>query len=323
MSIKRIVESLPVVRHIQEKRRYNRILDLRTLPLEVRMAKLMRKYELKMGYKMDIRHPKTYTEKIQWYKLFYAGDGHLDRIVDKYLMKEYVKEKTGDGHTVPLLGVWTDINSLERDWDRLPEEFCLKSTVQSEGKCIEFIHEKSTVDFNTKKEEWAKWLLPKYTLVNSFTRAYHNCVPRIIAEQYLENIKNQLFDYKVFCFDGKPFCIESAMARFEGGVPTFTFYDLEWNKLEVTSGHHPNGVVPKPKHLDEMLELSKVLSSGFPHLRVDFFDTDEKLYVAELTLYTGGGYSIYDPQSFNEKMGELFRLPVDGFVEEKELSNYE
>ena len=79
----------------------------------------------------------------------------------------------------------------------------------------------------------------------------------------------------------------------------------------MTSGHHPNGDVPKPTHLEEMLELSKVLSKGFPHLRVDFFDTDEKLYVAEMTLYTGGGYSIYDPQSFNEKMGELFKLPIN------------
>ena len=66
-----------------------------------------------------------------------------------------------------------------------------------------------------------------------------------------------------------------------------------------------------PKHLHEMLELSKVLSKGFPHLRVDFFDTDEKLYVAELTFFTGGGYSYYDPQSFNVQMGNLFKLPID------------
>ena len=307
MNIKKLLKKIPLV----EKINYSRIIDVRTIPLEERVDAVMKKYEAKMGYRMDIQHPKTYTEKVQWYKLYYKGDGHLDRIVDKYLMKEYVKEKLGDEYTVPLIGVWTDINGLEKDWNKLPEEFCLKSTVQSDGKCIEFIHKKTAVDFKAKKKEWAKWLLPKYTLINSFTRAYYDCVPRIIAEQYLENIKNQLFDYKVFCFDGQPFCIESAMERFEGGVPTFTFYDLEWNKLNVTSGCHPNGDVPKPKHLDKMLELSKVLSKGYPHLRVDFFDTDEKLYVAELTLYTGGGYSIYNPQSFNEKMGELFRLPID------------
>lgn len=311
MGIKEQIKTIPGVKSFFRWIHYQNILDERALPLEKRVELMMERYEKKFGYRMDINHPKTYTEKVQWYKAYYTGDGHLERIVDKYLFKQYIKEKLGDGYTVPLIGAWSDIKSLEKDWKILPEEFCLKSTVQSEGKWIEFVHHKSNINFNAKKQEWKKWFRYKHTLINGITQAYRNCVPRIIAEQYLENIKNQLFDYKIFCFDGQPFCIESAMERFEGGVPTFTFYDLEWNKLNVTSGHHPNGDVPKPKHLHEMLELSKVLSKGFPHIRVDFFDTDEKLYVAELTLYTGGGYSYYEPQSFNEKMGELFILPVD------------
>lgn len=314
MKIKEQLYALPAVQEFVRKKAYDRKVDLRSLTKEERVARMMKKYAAKMGYVMDINHPRTYTEKIQWYKINYEGDGHLDRVVDKYLMKEFIREKLGDGYTVPLIGVWTNINDLEKDWKNLPEEFCLKSTVQSEGKYIEFIHGKSQIDFKAKKKEWSQWLLPKNTVINSFASAYYNCIPRIIAEQYLENVKNQLFDYKVFCFDGQPFCIESAKERFEGGIPTFSFYDLEWNKLDVTSGNHPNGDVPKPRHLKEMLELSKVLSAGFPHLRVDFFDTDEKLYVAEMTLYTGGGYSIYNPQSFNEKMGSLFRLPIDDSV---------
>lgn len=311
MNTKEDIKTIPGVKSLFRWVHYRNILDERALPLEKRVELMMDRYEKKFGYRMDINHPKTYTEKVQWYKAYYTGDGHLERIVDKYLFKQYIKEKLGDGYTVPLIGAWTDIKSLEKDWNSLPEEFCLKSNVQSEGKWIEFIHHRSAVDFNAKKKVWKRWFLPKLSLINGVTQAYRNCVPRIIAEQYLENIKNQLFDYKIFCFDGQPFCIESAMERFEGGVPTFTFYDLEWNKLDVTSGHHPNGDVPKPKHLSEMLELSKVLSKDFPHIRVDFFDTDEKLYVAELTLYTGGGYSYYEPQSFNKQMGDLFKLPID------------
>ena len=315
MDIKEIIKTIPGVNPLFQWMgywlAYREVLDERALPLEKRVELMMDRYEEKFGYRMDINNPKTYTEKVQWYKAYYTGDGHLERVVDKYLFKQYIKEKLGEGYTVPLIGAWTSIGDLKKDWKNLPEEFCLKSTVQSEGKWIEFIHNKSAVDFNDRKREWKKWFYHKYSLINGVTQAYRNCVPRIIAEQYLENIKNQLFDYKIFCFSGEPFCIESAMERFEGGVPTFTFYDLEWNKLDVTSGHHPNGDVPKPKHLSEMLELSKVLSKDFPHIRVDFFDTDEKLYVAELTLYTGGGYSYYEPQSFNKKMGELFKLPID------------
>ena len=260
-------------------------------------------YEEQFGYRMDINHPKTYTEKIQWYKAFYTGDGHLDRIVDKHQFKQYVKEKVGDGYTI--------IKSLEKDWANLPEEFCLKSNVKYGGSWVEIIHKKSEVNFKKKKWEWAQWLLYKWTLINGFTVAYYNCTPKLLAEQYVENVKDQLFDYKVMCFDGQPFCIEAAKERFGSNGPSFTFYDLEWNKLDVTSGHHPNEDIPHPNHLGEMLEIAKKLSEGFPHVRVDFFDTPEKLYVAEMTFFTGGGYSYYEPQSFNVQMGELFKLPIE------------
>lgn len=311
MDLSVLLKIFPGGKKILDWKEYRNITDYRALPIERRVEIMMRRYEKKFGYTMDINHPQSFTEKMQWYKAYYIGDGHLDRIVDKYLFKQYIAEKLGEGYTVPLIGVWSDIRHLEKDWKKLPEDFCLKSTVQSEGKCIEFVHGKSSVDFRTKKQEWEKWFQYKYTLVRGLTQAYRNCIPRVIAENYLENVKNQLFDYKFFCFDGEPFCIESAKERFEGSTPTFTFYDLGWNKLDVTSGGHPNGDVPKPKHLSEMIEIAAVLSKGFPHVRVDFFDTDEKLYVAEMTFYTGGGYSLYEPQSFNEEMGKLFKLPID------------
>lgn len=300
-----------IIQELIDRYLYKRMLDYRDLPVEKRVDLMMNRYEEKFGYRFDIMNPKTFTEKIQWYKAFYTGDGHLDRIVDKHLFKQYVKEKIGEGYTIPLLGVWTDVNELEKDWEKLPDEFCLKSNVKDAGRWIDFIHKKSEVDLKKKKKEWVKWLRPKKTLINSFAVAYYNCTPKILAEQYVENIKDQLYDYKVMCFDGQPFCIEAAMERFGGTGPSFTFYDLNWNKLNVTSGHHPNNDVPHPKHFDEMLEIAKKMSKNFPHVRVDFFDTDEKLYVAEMTFFTGGGYSYYEPQSFNVQMGELFKLPIE------------
>ena len=59
-----------------------------------------------------------------------------------------------------------------------------------------------------------------------------------------------------------------------------------------------------------MIEKSKKLSKGFPFIRVDFFDTEEHLWIAEMTLYPGGGFSPYNPNSFNIKLGELFNLPL-------------
>ena len=278
-------------------------------PLFLLRSRLMADYKKRHGYKMNLKNPKTFTEKLQWYKLYYKGDGHLERIVDKYLFKDYIKEHLGEGYTIPLLGVWTDINHLEKDWSSLPEEFCLKSTLQSDGNCIKFIHNKSSIQFDTIKKELKEWLNPKKTLINSFCKAYYNATPRILAEEYMQNVKDQLFDYKFFCFDGEPYCIYTAVEHFSEKGSTITFYDLNWEKMDVQYGNHEVGDLPKPIHYEEMLTISKKLSKGFPFLRVDFFDTKEKLLLAELTLYPGGGNTPYKPNSFNETLGNLFKLP--------------
>ena len=278
-------------------------------PVILLRSRLMADYKRRFGYKMNLKNPKTFTEKLQWYKLYFKGDGHLERIVDKYLFKDYIKEHLGEGYTIPLLGAWTDINQLEKDWSSLPEEFCLKSTLQSDGNCIKFIHNKSSIPFDTIKKELKEWLNPKKTLINSFCKAYYNATPRILAEEYMQNVKDQLFDYKFFCFDGEPYCIYTAVEHFSEKGSTITFYDLNWKKMDVQYGNHEVGDLPKPIHYEEMLTISKKLSKGFPFLRVDFFDTKEKLLLAELTLYPGGGNTPYKPNSFNETLGNLFKLP--------------
>lgn len=311
--IGKVGSHIPIVNTILERRNYARKVDYRKMSQDELIKLIMDKYERLMGYRMDINHPITYTEKLQWYKIFYTmKDGEdLIRVVDKYLFKEYIKEQLGDGYTIPLYGVYNSFEDLVKGWQKLPKEFVLKSTLSSEGKNIKFIHDKSIVDMMALKKELKYWFSDKYLLCNSLCRAYHSGVPRIIAEQYMENIKDQLFDYKLFCFDGKPYCVETAVERFLGGIPAFTFYDMEWNKMNVQSGNHPHANIPRPKHFEEMIALSKILSRGFPHVRVDFFDTEDKLYVAEMTLFTAGGYQHYTPNSFNEEMGKLFKLPTD------------
>ena len=88
-----------------------------------------------------------------------------------------------------------------------------------------------------------------------------------------------------------------------------TFYDTEWNMLNVKYGHHKTCEIERPKFFDEMLEMSRKLSKDMPFVRVDFFETEEQLYVAELTFYPGGGFSYFNPPSFNKELGDKFILP--------------
>ena len=267
-------------------------------------------YERKMGRKLDFSNLRRFTEKLQWYKLYYYHPD-LSRIVCKYGFKNYVAEKLGEGHTVPLIGAWSKVEDIP--WDKLPDRFVFKSNCQSDGNFIKFIKSKDECSFDEIKQELRNWLNPRKTLLNSYCRAYYDVTPMIIAETYLQSVEDQLVDYKLFCFSGKPRLFYAGSNHFhyrEDGTLDYavSFYDTDWNKMNYAYGDHRVVDIPKPKHLNTMLEYATILSKDFPFVRVDFFDTDEKLYLAELTFYPGGGVTSYS-NDLDEKLGDMFILP--------------
>lgn len=264
-------------------------------------------YERHMGYRFDLQHPVLFTEKLQWYKVYYKRDDFAN-ITDKFLFKQYVKERIGEGYTIPCFGAWTSVKDIEIAWEELPEEFVIKANLQSDARNIKIIHHKSEVDFKKLKLELRRWLKVRNTLVNSWDWHFYNGTPRILAEKYMANFEDQLYDYKLFCFNGEPYCVYVAQDHFGKDGSHISFYDLDWNKLDVRYGKHILGDAEKPKHFDQMVEIAKKLSKGFPFVRVDFFDTDEHVYVAELTFAPGGGVTPYHPEAFNKALGDLMTI---------------
>ena len=263
-------------------------------------------YFNKTQRELNFDAPRTFNEKIQWLKLYYHSE-NLERAVDKCEFKKYIKEKLGEGYTVPMYGAWKNVKDIK--WDKLPKSFVLKSNCCSDGMFIKVIKDKDKVNFEELKKELSEWLNPYKTLVNSCCRAYWNVTPMILAEKYVEQIDGQVYDYKFFCFNGNPEFAYVATDHFEGQVSKISIYDLEWNLLDITYGHHPRNQVPAPKSLEKMIEISKILSKDFPFVRVDFFEVDEKPILSELTFYPGGGFNKINPQSVDEKWGEMITLP--------------
>ncbi len=278
--------------------------------LEKLEKSLAKKYEVIMGHPLDLSSPTKFTEKIQWYKLYY-NHPELARCVDKVEFKNYVKENLGDeGYTARLLDVWTSPEQVS--FDKLPNSFVVKSNAQSDGNYIAIIKDKKNADLDAlEKEIKNNWFNPMNLLINSFCRAYYNVKPKVFVEEYLEQFAGQLVDYKLFCFNGRPEFFYAASEHFINGKKTdsslISLYSLDWNRIDVYYGsHQPFYDAPCPKHKEEMLDIAQKLSAKFPFVRVDFFDTDEKLYLAELTFYPGGGFIKFEPPTFNEKLGSYF-----------------
>ena len=252
----------------------------------------------------NLKNPKTYNEKLNWLKL-HDKNPIYTRIVDKFEAKEYVKDIIGDQYIIPTLGVWDNFDDI--DFDELPQQFVLKCTHDSEGSVI--VKDKDKLDKEMAKNKIESALKQNFFYIGR-EWPYKNVKPRIIAEKYMEDhIDGELRDYKFFCFDGEPKAMFVASDRASDNVK-FDYFDLNFNHLDIKQKYpHAEQPLRKPVTFEKMIELSKVLSKGFPHVRVDFYEVDGQLYFGELTFYHFSGFMPFEPNKWDKIFGDWIKLP--------------
>lgn len=260
---------------------------------------------LRMGKHLNLKDPKTYSEKLQWLKL-YDRKPVYPEMVDKYAVKEYVKGIIGEEYIVPTYGVWDRFEDI--DFDKLPESFVLKCTHDSGGLVI--VRDKSEFDKNKAKQKINTCLKKNYYW-HGREWPYKNVKPRIIAEKYLEDKSDQeLRDYKFFAFDGKVKALFIATDRADSSTETkFDFFDENFKHLPFTNGHPNAKEIPhKPKNFETMKMLAGKLSEGIPQLRVDFYEADGKVYFGEMTFFHWSGMTPFVPEEWDYTFGSWIDL---------------
>jgi len=68
--------------------------------------------------------------------------------------------------------------------------------------------------------------------------------------------------------------------------------------------------LPKPVNYEKMIEFAELLSKNTLHLRVDYYEIDEKLYLGELTLYSNGGFFSNYNQEALDLLNKTLTLPI-------------
>ena len=247
---------------------------------------LKRMFSARMKRKLDLENPKTFTEKLQWLKL-YNRKPEYTVMVDKYAVKQYVADTIGEAYIIPTLGVWDKFEDI--DFDALPEQFVLKCTHDSGGLVI--CRDKSTLDLKKAKKKIEEALRRDFYLS---TREWpYKDVPRkIIAEKYMTDKSGGLIDYKFFCFNGIADCVMVCLDRHLGDTK-FYFFDKSWQlkRLNVRGKNAPKDfTVNKPECMDKMFELAEKLSKGLPFVRVDLYECNNKIYFGELTFFPDSGF---------------------------------
>ena len=263
-------------------------------------------WKANMDYPLNLKNPRTYNEKLQWIKI-YDHNPLYTTIVDKSKVKKYVSDIIGSEYVIPTLGVWDRFEDI--DFSALPSQFVLKCTHDSGG--IVICKDKSSFNLATAKKKLDYSMRRKYYWLNR-EWPYKNVKPRIIAEEYMEDkTTKELRDYKFFSFNGEVKALFIASDRQTEGVETkFDFFDMDYNHLDIINGHPNSTIYPqKPLCFEEMKELARKLSKGFPEIRVDFYEVNGKVFFGELTLFHWSGLVPFQPHKWDEVFGEWVQIP--------------
>lgn len=266
------------------------------------------KFKRKFGYKLDWKNPKTYSEKLQWLKV-YDKNPLYTTLVDKYEVKKYIADVIGEQYIIPTLGVWDSFDDI--DFDALPDQFVLKCTHDSGG--IAIVKDKATFDKDKARKQF-KIALARNPYSTNREWPYKNVKPRIIAEQYMENeATHDLRDYKFFSFDGVTRAMFIATERGSETEETkFDFFDMDYNHLDFRNGHPNADVLPeKPQCFDEMHALADKLSRGLPQVRVDFYEVNGRVYFGEMTFFHWSGMKPFEPAEWDRTFGDWITLPSE------------
>ena len=252
----------------------------------------------------NLKNPQTYNEKLNWLKLHDHNPEYV-KLVDKYEVKPIIADLIGEEFIIPTIGVWEHFDDI--DFDQLPDRFVLKCNHDSEGLVI--VKDKKQFNKNEAKEKIEHALKQNFYYIGR-EWPYKGVKPRIIAEPYLEDhIDGELRDYKFFCFDGEPKALFIASDRAEDEVK-FDYFDLNFNHLDIKQKYPNAGDVRKPVTFEKMIELSRIISKGYPHVRVDFYEVDGRVFFGEFTLYHFSGFMPFQPEKWDKVFGDWLQLPI-------------
>lgn len=264
-------------------------------------------YKVVTGKELNLKHPKTFNEKMQWLKV-YDKNPIKTKLADKYKVRDWIKERIGEEYLIPLFGVYDKFEDI--DFNKLPNRFVIKCNHGCGYNII--VKDKTKLNFDEIKNKLNKWMAENCATI-AWELHYRDINPKIIIEKYMENEgTDDLYDYKLWCFAGKVKYIQFLSGRNLNGLK-MAFYDRKWNKQNfVYSYPIDNNNIQKPNNLLEMIDLSEKLARDFNHVRVDLYRLNSgKIYFGEMTFTSAAGIAKWSSEDVNLKFGSLIKLPID------------
>lgn len=259
----------------------------------------------KLGYWPHIKQPRTFNEKIMHRKLFTDND-LFSTVEDKWLVRDHVADKVSPDILPEIYHVTTDPHSIP--FDSLPPEYVIKPTHLSDSSII-LVDDNEDIDRDVIQDTCEGWLSQTHGQIKG-EYWYEQIEPRIIVEERLRSNKNNVpLDYKFLVFHGDVKAIHVTLNRFSHKKTTRTFYDPNWNSLDVKLHFDKGSKIAKPEKLDEMIRVAEKLGEDFSHIRVDLYSpNDERVVFGEMTVAESSGANPFVPREYDFKLGEYWDI---------------
>jgi hypothetical protein len=263
------------------------------------------RYKHALGRKINLTNPVLFWDKIMWMSL-YTDTSLWSKLADKYEVREFVKQKYNDTILNEIFNVYDSVKEI--NYDELPDRFVLKTTNSCTTNII--VKDKKKLDIESANKQLNTWLKYPYGELTGQLH-YSKIKPRIIAENYLEQNDDPdkpLSDYKFYCFNGMPlFCNVLTDRIFNTHICKRNMYDLSWKSHpELFKKGLAISDIAAPKSLETMVDIAAKLSKGFPFVRVDLYEINNKPIFGEMTFMPGTDMGFTD--EFQLELGNLIKL---------------
>ena len=157
------------------------------------------------GRILDLENPKSWTEKIQWLKLYDSTQEKADW-TDKIKAKKLAGNLIGFDHVVPLVGNVTGYKSFDDiNFENLPDAFVIK-TNHASGTNLIVRDKKSFLKHSERdiaKAKFDAWMQMDFGFDDGFELHYSLIDRRILIEEYVPSLKGLIKEYRFLCFNGK------------------------------------------------------------------------------------------------------------------------
>lgn len=254
---------------------------------------------------LNLNHPKTFNEKIQWLKI-YDSTPLKTKLSDKHFVRNWVKEKIGGEYLIPLLGIYNNFEEI--DFNTLPNQFVIKCT-HGHGYSI-IVEDRKQLDLRDIRVKLTKWINENYAFKRGYELQYRDVPSKIIIEKFVEcGHHDSLNNYRYYCFNGEVKYIQVS-SRQHGSSCKVSYYDLNWVKQSWWDNEVAEGHANKPQKLEDMIRIAKTLSQGFSFVRVDLYYTDnDSIYFDAMSFTPDSGITIWSNEAINYRLGKMIILP--------------